>query len=70
MDKITQNIKRDQQIMKLLKISELRHHVANSNLGPIDLQIRYGEDTYQFLLDATIVDKETNDRLLKLFELK
>ena len=69
-NKIKSKIEKDQKIMKLLKVSELRYHIGSTNLGPIDLMIRYDEETYQFLLDSTPLEKEKNDKMLEYFNLK
>lgn len=70
MDKLKEKIALDQKIIKLLKVTELRHHIAQTNLGPLDLIIRKDEEEYQFLIDSTPLEKEKNDRLLQYFDLK
>lgn len=78
MDKtpLEKKIAKDQKIMKILKVSELRYHIGQTNLGPIDLMIRYGEEKYNFLLDSGPLDdnteegKEKNDKMLEMFNLK
>lgn len=61
---------KDQRILKALKVSEISYHIGRTNKGPLDLMVRYGEDTYQFLLDSAPLDKEDNDKMLSLFNLK
>lgn len=56
--------------MKLLKVSELRYHIGTTNLGPIDLLLRFGEEEYTFLLDSSPLDKEKNEEMLTLFNIK
>lgn len=70
MEKMLQKIKKDQKIMKLLKVSELRYHIGTTNLGPIDLLLRFGEEEYTFLLDSSPLDKEKNEEMLTLFNIK
>lgn len=73
---LQKKIKTDHKIMKLLKVSELRYHIGQTNLGPVDLMIRYGEDKYDFLLDSSPLDdntgegKEKNEKMLEIFNLK
>lgn len=68
-------IAKDQRIMRILKVSELRYSVGTTNRGPLDIMIRFGEDKYDFMFDNTPVDdgtpggKERNQALLKLFNL-
>lgn len=71
MDTKTQTkIKKDHKIMKILKASEISYHIGRTNKGPLDLMIRYGEESYQFLLDSAPLEKEENDKMLELFNLK
>lgn len=69
------DIKTDQKIIKLLKVNELRHHIADTNLGPIQAMLRFGEDTYHIIHDSTPIDdgtpegKEKEQTMLKLLGL-
>lgn len=67
--KLQKKLKTDERIMKLLKVSEIRYHIGTTNLGPIDLMLRYGEQDYHFLLDSTPLEKERNDEMLKIFNI-
>ncbi len=73
---LQKKIKKDQRIMRVLKVSELRYHIGQTNLGPIDIMIRYGEEKYNFLLDSSPLDdnteegKEKNEKMLEIFNLK
>lgn len=69
------DIKTDQKIIKLLKVSELRHHIADTNLGPVQVMLRFGEDKYHIVHDSTPLDdgtpegKEKEQTMLKLLGL-
>lgn len=73
---LQKKLKSDHRIMNILKVSELRYPIAQTNLGPIDLLIRYGEEKYNFLLDSSPLDdntdegKKKNERMLEMFNLK
>ena len=69
-DKTKAKIAKDTKIMKILKVSEIRYHIGSTNLGPIDLMLRYGESDYHFLLDSTPIEKEENDKMLEIFNIK
>jgi hypothetical protein len=60
-------IKNDVEIMKLLKITEIRHVLAHTNMGELCICLRKDEDKYFFTLDAVEVDKEVNEGLMKIF---
>lgn len=61
------NVERDTQLMRILKVSEIRHLIAHTNKGDLTLMLRFGEDKYNFLLDACPMDEETNDELLNYY---
>lgn len=60
-------LKKDIEIMRLLKVTELRHMLAHTNVGDLTLLIRKGESEYTFCLDAVPVDKEQNKELMALY---
>lgn len=62
-------LKKDHAILKVLKASEIRYHIGHTNLGPIDIQLRYGEKDYKFLLDSNPLSKEDNDKMKQLFNI-
>jgi len=70
MDKTLSKVEKDQKIMRILKVSELRYHIGSTNLGPLDLMLRYGEEDYHFLLDSNPLEKDENESMLKLFGIK
>lgn len=60
-------IKNDVEIMKLLKIGEIRHVLAHTDRGELCICLRKGETKYFFTLDAVEVDKDVNEGLMKIF---
>lgn len=70
MKTLEQMAKKDNQIMKALKVSEIRHSIAWTSKGELALMLNFGEDEnkYRYVLDAVPVDNEINGQLLKLFE--
>jgi len=63
MDKIA---KKDNLIIKELKVKEIRRLICNTNNGALELVIRKGETKYFLTLDAIPLEKEQNDRLMEL----
>lgn len=61
------NPKNDNEIMRALNVSELRHHFAETNKGNLTAMIRFGENHYTFVLDAVPVEAEANKQLHKLY---
>lgn len=61
---------KDNRIMKLLGVTELRHLVAHTNHGELTLMIRLGEDeaSYRYVLDAVPVSDEVNGELKELLK--
>jgi hypothetical protein len=57
--------KNDNEIMDILKASEVRRLICETDLGPLKLCIRKGSTEYFFVLDAVELDKETNKKLMK-----
>lgn len=60
-------IQSDHTIMNILKVTELRHLIAHTNLGELTLMLRKGETEYRFILDAVPVSNEQNKELLTLY---
>ncbi len=60
----------DNKIMFALKVTEIRHILARTNKGELDLMLKYGgtENNYTFVLDAVPFDAETNKQLMSAFE--
>lgn len=61
------NLQTDDKIIKILKVSELRHMLAHTNVGDLTVLIRKGEKEYTFCLDAVPVNKEQNKELKELY---
>jgi hypothetical protein len=62
--------KQDNLIMRALKVSEISHIVAKTNLGDLNLKLnKDGTDNdYRFTLDAVPFEDKENKELIKLFE--
>lgn len=58
--------KQDQEVMKLLKVSEISRIICDTNMGTLKLRIRKGETDYQFVLDAVELPKNLNKELMEL----
>lgn len=69
MQTLLEKVKKDTAIMKVLKVSQIRYHIANTNLGSLDLGLNFGEEAYQFFLDANPLEEDSNNKLLRLFDL-
>lgn len=61
---------KDNRIMKLLGVTEIRHRVALTNHGELTLMLRLGEDEsgYRYVLDAVPLDDEKNAELKELLK--
>lgn len=59
-------LKKDDQIMKILKVSEVRRLICGTEKGMLELFIRKGENNYALSLDSVPLDKETNKELMDL----
>jgi|SRR6185312_8999564 len=57
--------KQDNEIMKILKVSEISRIICDTNMGTLKLRIRKGETNYQFLLDAVELPKDMNKELME-----
>jgi len=49
--------------MRILKVSVLNHLILKTDKGDLTLQIRKGEETYQFVLDSVPVSEEKQKEL-------
>lgn len=59
---------RDNAVMRVLKVSELSHIVAQTDKGALTMKLRYketGED-YRFVLDAVPVSDAENKEIMAL----
>jgi len=63
MDKIA---KKDNLIIKELKVKEIRRLICNTNNGALELVIRKGETKYFLTLDSVPLEKEQNDILMDI----
>lgn len=63
------NKEQDLRTIYLLKISTLKHLIANTNNGPLELNIRKDENEYFFTLDSVPVSKEVDKELKKLYNI-
>jgi hypothetical protein len=59
--------KNDNELMKMLKVGEIRHVLAHTDKGDLCLMIRKGQlmGDYRFVLDAVPVSEEVNKYLIK-----
>lgn len=65
------DFKKDNAIMRLLKVNEIRHVLAHTNNGELCLCLRSGEDNYFLTLDAVPLEKDKNDEIMNLlYDLK
>ena len=60
---------KDLKTMYLLKVKEVRHPVCNTPLGTLELKIVAEQNEYFFTLDSLPLDKDTNAKLLKLYNI-
>ncbi len=59
-------IKKDEKIMAVLGITEIRHLIAHTSKGELSLLLRKDSKEYIFVLDAVPVDKDVNKELMDL----
>jgi hypothetical protein len=57
----------DLKAMYLLKLTSLRHLIANTNMGVLECNIRKDENTYFFTLDSVPLPRDLDNDLLKLY---
>lgn len=67
---LAQRAIRDNDVMKVLKVEQLRHIVAHTNHGDLTLQLKKGqtEQDYIFVLDAVPCNAEQNKDLKILYK--
>lgn len=63
------NSKTDNEIMRVLKVNEISHILAKTNLGELTVKLKKEEDTYNFFLDAVPFEEKENVELRKYFNL-
>ena len=57
----------DLKCIYLLKLTSLRHLIANTSMGVLECNIRPNEPEYFFTLDSVPLPKDINKELLKLY---
>ncbi len=62
------NQKKDNEIMKVLKASDLSHVVAYTNKGILTLKLVFGTNEYRYFLDSVQLDKEIDEALKKILQ--
>lgn len=69
MESLTLKADRDNQLMKLLKVNEIRHIVCHTDKGDFSLALSKGGGgaDYRFILDAVPVETKLNKELLQIF---
>lgn len=69
MESLTLKSQRDNQLIKLLKVNEIRHIVCHTDKGDFCLSLTKGgtEKDYKFVLDAVPTDTKLNKELLEIF---
>jgi len=63
---MNKDLKRDQEIMKKLKVSSLAYILLRTNMGDVHLNLRFGEDHYFLSLDSVPMEKEKQDELMAI----
>lgn len=61
---------KDNKVMKLLGLNEIRHLIAHTNKGELTIMLRKDESMhdYRFVLDAVPLDDEQNSALKELLK--
>ena len=59
----------DLKAIYLLKLTSLRHLIANTSMGVLECNIRKDENEYFFTLDSVPLPKDLNKELLKLYNI-
>lgn len=69
MKELKELYKKDKEIMRVLKVDELRHIIAHTDKGDLSLMIRKDQNMgeYRFVLDAVPMEDEKNKKLMSLF---
>jgi len=60
-------MKQDNELMRILKVSEIRHLIATTNNGQLFKVLRFGEIEYHYTLDAVPLNKEKTEEIIKLY---
>lgn len=70
MESLKLKAERDNQLMKLLKVNEIRHVICHTDKGDFCLALSKGgiDKDYKFVLDAVPVEPKLNKELLGIFE--
>lgn len=61
------NKTQDLKTLYILKAKDIKHLIANTNLGPLEVKLNQDSGEYYFTLDSVPVGKEQNRELLKLY---
>ncbi len=69
MESLTTKAERDNKIMKLLKLDDIRHPIFSSDKGDLRLVLAKGGSAkdYFFILDAVPVGKEEQKKLMACY---
>lgn len=70
MKELNAKAKKDNLVMKLLKVSSISHPIAQTSKGPLSLMLPFegtGSD-YKFVLDAVPVSEEENRALMNILK--
>lgn len=62
--------RRDNKVMRALKLSEIRHVIAHTSKGDLCLMLRFEgtERDYRFVLDAVPLSDKENKEMMELFD--
>ena len=58
--------KEDHKLMELLGLKEVNRVICDTNMGPLKLRLRKGENEYRFTLDAVELPKALNKQTMEL----
>lgn len=58
--------KQDQELMSILKVTEVIRLICETNMGALKLHIRKGENDYFFTLDSVELPKDLNNEIYDL----
>lgn len=64
---LEEKMKIDNAIMRVCKVSEIKHVLAHTDKGDFCLSLTKGGLEYRFILDAVPVSDEDNKKLLEMF---
>lgn len=63
---MNKDLKRDQEVMRKLKVSSMAYLVLRTNMGDVHLNLRKDEDHYFLSLDSVPMEKEKEDEMMAL----